>query len=84
MSITTDPIAPASGRFALGEPEGTPPATDAPSTAGLRPWGMLAMKPAGPSMAKRGDPSADTTASTDGEDGPSSEDWNNDFHPDSL
>lgn len=25
-----------------------------------------------------GDPSADTTQSTDGEDGPSSEDWNND------
>jgi putative ATP-grasp target RiPP len=25
-----------------------------------------------------GDPSADTTSTTDGEDGPSSEDWNND------
>lgn len=26
-----------------------------------------------------GDPSADTTATVDGEDGPSSEDWDNDF-----
>jgi putative ATP-grasp target RiPP len=28
--------------------------------------------------ALHGDPSADTTSRTDGEDGPSSEDWNND------
>ncbi len=29
-----------------------------------------------------GDPSADTTSTVDGEDGPSSEDWNNDYWPD--
>lgn len=29
-------------------------------------------------MAKRGPPTADTTAPTDGEDPPSAEDWNND------
>jgi hypothetical protein len=30
---------------------------------------------------RAGDPSADTTATVDGEDGPSSEDWDNDFAP---
>lgn len=35
-----------------------------------------------PSAGKKGDPSADTTSTVDGEDPPSSEDWKNDFCPD--
>jgi putative ATP-grasp target RiPP len=34
------------------------------------------------SNATAGDPSADTTATVDGEDPPSSEDWENDYWPD--
>jgi putative ATP-grasp target RiPP len=36
----------------------------------------------GAPLISMGDPSADTTSTVDGEDPPSSEDWNNDYYPD--
>lgn len=43
---------------------------------------QLAVDASGVPLIAVGPPTAHTTASTDGEDGPSSEDWINDFHPD--
>ena len=79
-----DPLASGSGQFPLGAPAGAPPAEDTPSPVGLRPWGLRSLVDAshGPARAGRGDPTANTTSTVDGEDPPSSEDWKNDFHPD--
>lgn len=99
-----DPFAPLSGQFALSGSTSVEQVGDAPSPAGIRPFGLLRAAPARPgrtipawtydSDAQKAvdafgvpliespmmgrDPSADTTATVDGEDGPSSEDWNND------
>ena len=98
MTVTSDPLAPVSGQFALTGSTFDPVCTDVPSSA--RPFGLrqsvratggralpswryddvlqMAVTTADglPLLGK--DPSADTTSRTDGEDPPSSEDWDND------
>lgn len=107
MAAIDDPLASASGQFALAAPTDTPASEDVPSPVGLRPWGLrtltvarsaveeqsssparydherqVAVGQSGQPLITMGDPTADTTSTVDGEDGPSSEDWHNDFHPD--
>lgn len=43
---------------------------------------QVAVDAAGTPLVVMGPPTANTTSTVDGEDPPSSEDWDNDFHPD--
>ncbi|GLY50976.1 hypothetical protein [Lentzea sp. NBRC 102530] len=73
----TDPLAPISGQFALVGTISRGNTEDMPSGAETRPWGLRRARPARPAVV-RGEPTALTTSSVDGEDPPSSEDWIND------
>lgn len=73
----TDPLAPIGGQFALAGSTSGGNADDVPSDAEIRPWGLRRARPARPAVV-RGEPTALTTSSVDGEDPPSSEDWIND------
>lgn len=101
--MNTDPLAPATARFALAGATFAERRADVASPAGTRPFGLRRATSAGSGITipawrydgrtqkavdlsgrplidlpRMGPPTANTTSSVDGEDGPSAEDWLND------
>ncbi|UMP04794.1 putative ATP-grasp-modified RiPP [Amycolatopsis sp. EV170708-02-1] len=83
----SNPFAPVSAQFALDGASFTPRHDDVPSPVGVRtswsydPVRQVAVDAGGRAVIESPmmtDPSAETTSTVDGEDGPSSEDWDND------